>query len=69
MHTNTCSNPIAYRPNEAARLLSISRSTLYRFVTQGHLQLVKIGERSSAIPRESILSFAEKRGIPVPAGL
>lgn len=61
--------PPVRRPNDTAYLLGISRSTLYRLVKQGELQLVKLGERSSAITRESILSFAEKRGIPVPAGL
>lgn len=61
--------PAVRRPNDTAYLLGISRSTLYRLVTQGELQLVKISERSSAITRESILSFAERRGIPVPAGL
>lgn len=60
--------PPVRRPNDASYLLGISRSTLYRLVDQGELQLVKLGVRSSAITRDSILKFAESRGIPLPSG-
>lgn len=31
---------------EAARMLSIGRSTLYRLIADGHIQTVKIGRRT-----------------------
>lgn len=43
-----------YKVHEVMRLLSISRSTVYRLVRAGKLRLVKIGVRSSFITAESI---------------
>lgn len=69
MTTNTQAPRLLVPINEAVYLLATSRSSLYRLVKQGHLQLVKLGARRSAITRESILSFAESLQTPVPAGL
>ncbi|MBH9658564.1 helix-turn-helix domain-containing protein [Burkholderia pseudomallei] len=43
-----------YKVHEVMRLLSISRSTVYRLVRAGKLRLVKIGARSSFITAESV---------------
>ncbi|MBU9221048.1 helix-turn-helix domain-containing protein [Pseudomonas aeruginosa] len=43
-----------YKVHEVTRLLSISRSTVYRLVCAGKLRLVKIGARSSFITAESV---------------
>ncbi|MEA9996276.1 helix-turn-helix domain-containing protein [Pseudomonas sp. 10B1] len=69
MNTNTQGKRLAYPINEAVHLLGTSRSSLYRLVKQGHLQLVKLGARRSAITRDSILKFAESLQIPIPADM
>jgi excisionase family DNA binding protein len=43
------------RLNKACELLSISKTTLYRLIDADKLQLVKIGERASAITTDSIV--------------
>lgn len=35
--------PIAYRPADAAHVLGVSRSTVYRMITEGELQARQIG--------------------------
>ncbi len=52
--TNLTNLPQLVRPNHACSLLSISKTTLYRLINNDKLQLVKIGERASAIPSQSI---------------
>jgi excisionase family DNA binding protein len=49
----TNSDRRAYRINEAARAYGLSRSTLYKLMTSGALQNVKIGGRR-LIPRDAI---------------
>lgn len=61
--------PLGYRVNRAAYLLCIARSSVYRLVDAGELELVKVGLRSSIITRASLLKFAESRGIAVPCEL
>jgi excisionase family DNA binding protein len=52
-HAPAESNRI-YRINAAAALLSVSRTTIYRMVKAGHLDLVKISVRASGITAKSI---------------
>lgn len=51
--------------DQAAVILARSRVSIYRDVQRGELDLVRIGERSSAITTASIVRFLEKRGIEV----
>lgn len=54
---NLANLPQLVRPNHACKILSVSHSTLYRLINADKLQLVKIGERASAIPSESIENY------------
>lgn len=54
---NLANLPQLVRPKQACSLLSISKSSLYRLINAEKLQLVKIGERASAIPSESIENY------------
>lgn len=49
--------PILLRVAEAARLLSVSRSTMYQLVARGELQVVRIGS-SVRIPRSKLEQLA-----------
>lgn len=60
--------PLAYRINNAEHLLGLSRSTLYRLISAGELDLIKLSPRASAVTRESITRYAAARSIPLPAG-
>lgn len=51
--------------DQAAVILARSRVSIYRDAQRGELDLVKIGEHSSAITTASIIRFLEKRGIEV----
>jgi len=42
------------RPSEVARLLGVSRSTVYRWFWEGKLQGIKVGHRSVRIAREAV---------------
>ena len=42
--------PLLYRPEEAARLLGLGRSTIYALIARGEINIIKIG-RSTRIPR------------------
>jgi excisionase family DNA binding protein len=46
-----------HRVNAAARMLDVSRPTIYRLVRAGELTLVKIGKRASAITEDSLREF------------
>jgi len=52
---------LLYRINVAEAKLGVSRSTIYRLVKEGKLELVKIGRRSSGITVASILAMIEGR--------
>ncbi|MBD3810813.1 MAG: helix-turn-helix domain-containing protein [Betaproteobacteria bacterium] len=66
MKQSTTTPALVYRIPQAARLLAISRSSAYRLIDAGELELVKLGPRSSAITRASLIAFAEARSIPLP---
>jgi len=42
------------RPSEVARLLGVSRATVYRWFWEGKLQGIKVGHRSVRIAREAV---------------
>lgn len=54
---NLANLPQLVRPKQACVLLSISKSSLYRLINADKLQIVKIGDRASAIPSESIENY------------
>lgn len=66
MQPNNIVHPLAYRINRTEDLLGVSRSTLYRLIDAGELDLVKLSPRASAITRESLARYAEARSIPLP---
>lgn len=47
---------LLYRPEEAAYLLSLGRSTVFRMIGDGELPSVRIG-RSVRVPHESLLNW------------
>lgn len=51
---------LLYRINVAEAKLGVSRSTIYRLVKDGQLELVKIGKRSSGITADSINAMIER---------
>lgn len=46
MTTDTQSAPLAHRINDAARRLSVGRTTLYELINSGELKTIKIGGRT-----------------------
>jgi excisionase family DNA binding protein len=40
---------LAYRPSEAARLLGVGRSTFYRWIGEGHVNVVRPGGEHSTV--------------------
>lgn len=50
------------RPTSAAEYLQISRSTLYRLISNGHLQLVHLSPRTSGVTAESINAYLTRIG-------
>jgi excisionase family DNA binding protein len=54
------SGALLYRINVAEAKLGVSRSTIYRLVKDGELELVKIGKRSSGITADSINAMIER---------
>jgi excisionase family DNA binding protein len=57
---NPVGDAILYRINVAEAKLGVSRSTIYRLVKDGQLELVKIGKRSSGITAASINAMVER---------
>lgn len=52
---------LAYRPEEAAHLLSVSRATVYRMIDDGTLRRVRLPERSCClITAESLTAVVEQ---------
>ena len=49
------------RLNTAARMLDVSRSTVYKMVKAGDLKLVKIGPRASAVTVGNLEALIEAR--------
>jgi len=58
--TTEAGGAILYRINVAEAKLGVSRSTIYRLVKEGQLDLVKIGKRSSGITADSINAMIER---------
>lgn len=58
--TNLSNLPPLVRPKQVCSLLSISKTTLYKLINKGNLKLVKINERASAIPSESIEKYLKQ---------
>lgn len=56
----TMGSALLYRINVAEAKLGVSRSTIYRLVKEGQLELVKIGKRSSGITSVSIHAMIER---------
>ncbi|WP_148715012.1 helix-turn-helix transcriptional regulator [Chitinolyticbacter meiyuanensis] len=56
----SATQPVLYRINVAEAKLGVSRSTIYRLVKDGQLDLVKIGKRSSGITAASIQAMIER---------
>lgn len=52
--------PITYRINVAMAKLGVSRTTIYRMVNDGKLELVKIGKRASGITADSLEAVGRK---------
>lgn len=48
-----------YRPEEAARVLSISRAKVYELISSGALRVVHIG-RSARVPRGELERFVAR---------
>jgi excisionase family DNA binding protein len=68
MTIRTVNSPkLAYRISEITSLTGLSRSSVYRLVADRELVLIKLGLRSSAITRDSLISYAAARGLPLPA--
>jgi excisionase family DNA binding protein len=62
--TTTVSEPLLLTAIQAARLLSVGRTTVYELVAAGDLETVHIG-RSMRIPADSVHAFVElRRGRP-----
>ena len=59
-----CATPaggaVLYRINVVEAKLGVSRSTIYRLVKDGQLELVKIGKRSSGVTADSINAMIER---------
>lgn len=56
----TISDALLLRPEEAARRLSIARSSLYELVLTGEIKSLKIG-RSRRIPLEALEDYIERK--------
>lgn len=65
--------PVLLRVEEAARLLHVSRWTIYRWAYEGKLDATKIGKNTLRIFRDSVFALIEKSrmseaGVDVKAG-
>lgn len=50
---------LLHRPEEAARMLGLSRATLYRLLSDGRISSVRIG-RSRRIPHRAICDYVDR---------
>ncbi|MFC1902350.1 helix-turn-helix domain-containing protein [Chloroflexota bacterium] len=46
---------------EAARLISVSKSTAYALIEQGHLPAVRVGEKRLIVPVKALEAWLEKQ--------
>lgn len=51
-----------FRPDEVARLLVLSRRTIYRMIKDGRLQAIKWGAGPWRIPKEALLALLPPEG-------
>jgi excisionase family DNA binding protein len=51
-----------FRPDEVARLLVLSRRTIYRMIRDGRLHAVKWGSGPWRVPREALMSLLPPDG-------
>jgi excisionase family DNA binding protein len=56
--------PLLCRISTAMKQLAVSRTTIYRLVARGDLDLVKIGGRSSRITSESMMRLLVRQRDP-----
>lgn len=57
------------RPDEAARMLSVSRWTIYRWVGEGRLEGTRVGPGSLRVFAESVDALIRRNRIGEPAGM
>lgn len=50
--------PMLLRVSDAARLLSVSRSTMYQLITSGEVKVIRIG-RSVRVPRTELARLVD----------
>jgi excisionase family DNA binding protein len=60
VHDIPTQEPLAYRPEEAARLLSVGRHKIFDLIRAGELRSVRIGH-SRRIPRTAVEEYIEQR--------
>ena len=53
------SEPLMLRVSDAARLLNVSRSTMYQLVTNGDVNVIRIG-RSVRVPRAELVRLVDR---------
>jgi len=52
-----------FRPDEVARILALSRRTIYRMMQDGRLPGVKWGSGPLRIPREALMDLLDGDGL------
>lgn len=57
--TTAAQDQLLYRPEDAARLLDIGRSTLFELLASGEVPSVRIG-RSRRVPRAALEAYVER---------
>lgn len=68
MKQHVAVSQLVYPIDDTARLFGKSnRNFVYRAAKRGELDIIKLGVRSSAVTRASIVRMAEARSIPLPA--
>ena len=55
--------PMAMSPQDAARAIGISRSSLYRLIQQGRVRTVKLGRRT-LVPTSELSALIDKQVLP-----
>ena len=54
MGENTPHQPVLYTIKQACKMLGVSRSKLHELATRGQIRVVRLGTRSTRIPRSEI---------------
>lgn len=52
-------SPLLHRPEDAARLLQVSRSELYLMLASGEIESVKIG-KLRRVPHEALVAYVAR---------